>query len=85
MRDHGRFDEVRQEIILLLRAQLEALANLSILSDAQLADCYNRQQRVQELRDILSREAEWVPGQAADDAGVRTSATGSPAAVAATF
>jgi hypothetical protein len=55
--ENGRFDQVRQEIFQLLRAQLEALANLSGLTDAQLTACYKRQERVRELRDLLSLES----------------------------
>lgn len=54
MPDNDRVDEMRQEIIRLLRAQLEALGELSGLSDAQLEACYKRQERVRELRDRLS-------------------------------
>lgn len=59
MQDNQRFDEVRQEIIHLLCAQLEALAELSGLSDAQLAACYERQQRVRQLRDQLCVDSGW--------------------------
>lgn len=48
-----RLEKVRQEIIQLLQAQLEALADLSNLSDAQLAACYTRHERIRELRDRL--------------------------------
>ena len=59
MPDEPGFDEVRREIVQLLGAQLEALANLSGLSDSHLADCYRRHERVRELRDRLSLQAEW--------------------------
>ena len=65
MADNGRFDEVRQEIMQLLRTQLEALADLSGLSDAQLAACYERQERVRELRNQLPLEADCKPEDAA--------------------
>lgn len=62
--ENDRFDPVRQEIIQLLRAQLEALAELSGLTDAQLTACYKRQQRVRELRDLLSVEGYSKPADA---------------------
>jgi hypothetical protein len=46
--------EVRQEIIRLLHAQMHALQRLSALSDVELVACYQRQERVSELRDQLS-------------------------------
>lgn len=52
------FGKMRLEIIQLLRAQLEALSDMSSLTDAQLADCYQRHERVRELRDRLSRVTE---------------------------
>jgi hypothetical protein len=65
MSDNERFENVRQEIMHLLHAQLEALANLSGLTDAQLAACYKRQERVRELRDQLTlTEHGAVPEQA---------------------
>jgi hypothetical protein len=80
MPDNHRFDEVRQEIMQLLSAQLEALANLSGLTDAQLTACYKRQERVRELRDRLSAE-----GWRAEDAALTGQASTSisdPAALA---
>ena len=54
MPDNNRFDQMRQEIIQLLQAQLEALADVSCLTDHELEACYNRQERVRQLRDQLS-------------------------------
>jgi hypothetical protein len=65
MPDNDRFDEVRQEIMQLLGAQLEALANLSGLTDVQLTACYKRQERVRELRDRLSVTGDWKAGDPA--------------------
>ena len=45
---------LRQEIIQLLRAQMQALEEPSRLSDVELAACYRRQEKVSELRDQLS-------------------------------
>lgn len=44
---------VRREILDLLRQQMEALDSPLGLSDARLTECYERQARVQELRDKL--------------------------------
>jgi len=44
---------VRQEILHLLRQQMEALDSPSGLTDACLSECYERQARVQELREKL--------------------------------
>lgn len=44
---------VRREIVDLLRQQLEALDSPDGLSEATLMECYQRQTRVQELRDQL--------------------------------
>src|ERR1700738_2028882 len=44
---------LRQEIIELLRAQMQALEEPSRLSDVELAACYRRQEKVGELRDQL--------------------------------
>ena len=44
---------LRQEIIQLLRAQMQALEEPSRLSDVELAACYRRQEKVGELRDQL--------------------------------
>jgi hypothetical protein len=45
--------EARREMIDLLRQQMEVLDSLAELSDSQLRECYNRQCRVQELRETL--------------------------------
>lgn len=47
---------VREAILYLLRQQVEAL-NSPLLTDAQLRDCYERQARVQELRERLQATA----------------------------
>src|ERR1700731_3744387 len=44
---------VRQEILELLRQQMEALDSPLGLTDARLSECYERQARVQELRETL--------------------------------
>ena len=44
---------VRQEILDLLRQQMEALDSPLGLTDARLSECYARQTRVQELREKL--------------------------------
>jgi hypothetical protein len=64
MPDHDRFEHIRQEITQLLQAQLEALADLSELTDAQLSACYWRHERVRELRDQLSVSGAWRPEDA---------------------
>jgi hypothetical protein len=46
-------DGLRQEIIRLLRAQMETLDASPVLSDEDLTACYRRQERVRELRDRL--------------------------------
>ena len=45
--------ELRQEILQLLCAQMQALEQPSRLSDVELSACYRRQERVAELRDQL--------------------------------
>lgn len=45
-------EQLRQEILELLRQQMDALDSPS-LSDTQLRECYLRQARVQELREKL--------------------------------
>jgi hypothetical protein len=45
--------ELRQEILRLLRAQMQALEQPSGLSDGELLACYRRQERVAALRDQL--------------------------------
>ncbi|MCU1300930.1 MAG: hypothetical protein JWQ87_1214 [Candidatus Sulfotelmatobacter sp.] len=52
----ARADEimaVRQEIFQLLHKQMEALDSPLGLTDARLSECYERQGRVQELREKL--------------------------------
>jgi hypothetical protein len=44
---------VRQEIIGLLREQMEALDSPGGMTDELLRECYRRQERVQELRERL--------------------------------
>ena len=44
---------VRQEILELLRRQMEALDSPLGLTDDRLIECYERQARVQELREKL--------------------------------
>jgi hypothetical protein len=44
---------VRREMLDLLRQQVEALDSPRGMTDAQLIECYNRQGRVQELREKL--------------------------------
>jgi hypothetical protein len=81
MPDNEGFDDVRREMVQLLGAQLEALADLSGLSDAQLADCYRRHERVRELRDRLSLQADWRGDTTSDETPALT-AGNSEAAVA---
>jgi hypothetical protein len=52
----GRVEDiaaVRREIIDLLHQQMEALDSPLGLTDARLSECYERQARVQELREQL--------------------------------
>ena len=44
---------MRQEIMQLLSQQLDALESPLGLSDARLRECYERQSRVQELREKM--------------------------------
>jgi hypothetical protein len=44
---------VRREMLDLLRQQMEALDSPQGLTDSLLIECYNRQGRVQELREKL--------------------------------
>lgn len=44
---------IREEIMDLLRQQVEALDSPQGLSDERLSECYQRQERVQELREKL--------------------------------
>ncbi|MFY9744531.1 MAG: hypothetical protein WA252_16095 [Candidatus Sulfotelmatobacter sp.] len=46
-------EAIRQEILGLLRQQMETLDSPSGLTDDQLRECYLRQGRVQELREVL--------------------------------
>jgi len=46
---------VRREILDLLREQMEALDSPLGLTDEQLKQCYDRQTRVQDLREKLTR------------------------------
>jgi len=64
---------VRQEILHLLRQQMEALDSPLGLTAARLSECYERQGRVQELREklqammsISEAEAGSVPDEAAE-------------------
>jgi hypothetical protein len=45
--------ELREEILQLLHAQMQALQQPSRLSDVELSACYRRQEKVGELRDLL--------------------------------
>ena len=85
MPENGRLDLVRQEIIQLLRMQLEALADLSGLTDAQLTACYQRQERVRELRDQLSLADDRKTEDATFPGQVSTSLPGNSEAVVAGF
>jgi hypothetical protein len=64
---------VRQEIWQLLRQQIEALNSASELTDGQLMECYQRQSRVQELRERLEAKPgpkskfDSVPNEMASD------------------
>jgi hypothetical protein len=51
--DHEDREILRQEILLLLRQQMDALDSPLGLTDDQLRECYLRQMRVQELREKL--------------------------------
>jgi hypothetical protein len=44
---------MRREMMDLLRQQIEVLDSSPELSDSQLLECYDRQSRVQELRERL--------------------------------
>jgi hypothetical protein len=44
---------VRREIWNLLQLQMETLSSAQELTDQQIVECYNRQIRVQELREKL--------------------------------
>jgi hypothetical protein len=85
MPENLRFDEMRQEIMQLLRTQLEALADLSGLTDVQLAACYERQERVRELRNQLCLAEDWKPEDAAVPGQSSNSLSGHPEAAVAGF
>jgi len=53
MPQSGGSQELREEILQLLRAQMQALEQPSRLSDVELSACYRRQEKVGELRDLL--------------------------------
>jgi hypothetical protein len=55
-------EAVRQEILSLLRQQMEALDSPDGLTDDQLKQCYLRHDRVQELREVL-QSASILAGQ----------------------
>jgi hypothetical protein len=62
---------VRREMLDLLRQQIESLDSPGGLTDTQLIECYNRQGRVQELREKLQallaeQETFSVPHQVSD-------------------
>jgi hypothetical protein len=80
-----RFVEMREEIIQLLRAQLEALANLSGLTDDQLTACYTRQERVRELRNQLTHDADLSPEDAALTGQSPNAPPANPEAAVASF
>ena len=64
----GRQDDmaaVRREILDLLRLQIEALDSPLGLTDARLTECYERQARVQELREKLQALTGTMPDQTA--------------------
>jgi hypothetical protein len=52
---------LRREILDLLRQQMEALDSPLGLTDARLTECYERQARVQELREKLQAATEPLP------------------------
>jgi hypothetical protein len=61
----GRVEDrvaVREEILDLLRQQMEALDSPLGLTDSQLSECYERQTRVQELREKLQASSNPEPG-----------------------
>jgi hypothetical protein len=61
----GRVEDrvaVREEILDLLRQQMEALDSPVGLTDSQLSECYERQTRVQELREKLQGSSNPEPG-----------------------
>jgi hypothetical protein len=80
----GREDiaAVRREILDLLCQQMEALDSPLGLTDAVLSECYERQARVQELREKLQVAANSEPSREASTSA-ETSAGGAPATVVA--
>jgi hypothetical protein len=60
---------VRCEMLTLLYRQLEALNSSDSLTDSQLMECYRRQARIQELREML---------EASSNSPVEITPTGSP-------
>jgi hypothetical protein len=50
---------VRREMLDLLRRQREVLNSAPELTDSQLRECYDRQGRVQELREKLQAILNW--------------------------
>jgi len=84
----GREDiaAVRQEILELLRQQMEALDSPLGLTDARLSECYERQARVQELREKLQAAASSEPGISStshEATAAETSSSGAQATVVA--
>ena len=65
---------VRQQIMNLLREQMETLDSRLGLSDERLSECYRRQERVQELRERLQALASTAPATnpASNDMGDST-------------
>jgi hypothetical protein len=64
MPGEGNIAAVRQEIMDLLRQQMEALNSPLGLTDARLSECYERQARVQELREKLQAATSSEPAVA---------------------
>jgi hypothetical protein len=52
---------VRREMLDLLRQQMEVLNSAPELTDSQLRECYDRQGRVQELREKLQASLSGEP------------------------
>jgi hypothetical protein len=52
---------VRREMLDLLRQQWEVLNSAPVLKDSQLRECYDRQGRVQELREKLQASLNGEP------------------------
>ena len=74
---------VRQEILELLRQQMEALDSPLGLTDARLSECYERQARVQELREKLQAlsSANLEAGPARGEAETSSAAQAMPASL----